>query len=117
MKDMYCPKCKALLNNDEKETGKCFNCGAIFSTVVPEIKNNSLVSGNGKNTIGSILGVIAVLIIIFGTIGSVYIGGQGYEFSFVSFILPEIGTIVSGMMFMGLSEIIQLLQDIKNKME
>ncbi len=38
------------------------------------------------------------------------------EFSFASFILPEIGTIVSGMLFLGFSEVIRLLQDIKDKL-
>lgn len=38
MSDMYCPKCKTLLNNDEKASGKCFNCGASFSSVLPEEK-------------------------------------------------------------------------------
>lgn len=34
MSDMYCPKCKTLLNNDEKASGKCFNCGASFQNIV-----------------------------------------------------------------------------------
>ena len=118
MADMYCPKCKTLLNNDEKASGKCFNCGATFSTVLPKTKSNSSASlGNDGNTIGRILKAIGFLIIIFGTVGSIYIGNQRYKFSFVSFILPEIGTIVSGMMFIGFAEIIQLLQDIKDKIK
>lgn len=118
MADMYCPKCKTLLNNDEKASGKCFNCGATFSSVLPKTKNNFSASfGNGENTIGGILKAIGFLIIIFGTIGSIYIGGQGYNFSFASFIIPELGTIISGMLFLGFSEIIQLLQDIKDKMK
>lgn len=77
------------------------------------------VVGN-ENTIGGILKAIGILILIAGTIGSLVIaGGDGYryEFSFLRFILPEIGTIISGMMFLGFSEIIQLLQDIKNKLK
>ena len=113
MSDMYCPKCKTLLNNDEKTSGKCFNCGASFSSVLPEEKKNTQTSDaiSNENTVGGIL---------IGTIGSIVIAGGGgyrYEFSFVRFILPEIGTIVSGMMFLGFAEIIQLLQDIKNKLK
>lgn len=66
MSDVYCPKCKTLLNNDEKASGKCFNCGASFSIVIA--------GGDG----------------------------YGYAFSFARFILPEIGTIVSGMMFLAI---------------
>lgn len=69
------------------------------------------------NTIGGILKVICILVMIFGTVGSIYIASQGYEFSFASFIIPELGIIISGMMFLGFSEIIQLLQDIKDKMK
>lgn len=115
MSDMYCPKCKTLLNNDEKASGKCFNCGASFSSVLPEEKKSTQTSDaiSNENAIG-------ILILIIGTIGSIVIAGgdgYGYEFSFARFILPEIGTIVSGMMFLGFTEIIQLLQDIKNKLK
>ena len=106
MSDMYCPKCKTLLNNDEKASGKCFNCGASFSSVLPEEKKNTQTSDaiSNENTVGGILKAIGILILIIGTIGSIVIaGGDGYryEFSFARFILPEIGTIVSGMMFLG----------------
>ena len=42
MSDMYCTKCKALLNEDEKASGKCFNCGAAFSSVLPEEKHSNI---------------------------------------------------------------------------
>ncbi len=68
------------------------------------------------NTISGILKAIGFLILIIGTIGSFYIATQGSEFSFGGFILPEIGTIVSGMLFLGFAEVIRLLQDIKDKL-
>lgn len=75
---------------------------------------------SSENTIGGILKGIGILILIIGTIASIIIaGGDGYryEFSFVRFIIPEIISIISGMMFLGFAEIIQLLQDIKDKMK
>lgn len=118
MMDMYCPECKTLLNDDEKASGRCFNCGARFSAILPETKNDASVPvSTGKNTIAGILKAIGFLVMIFGTIASIGIGGQGYEFSFASFLLLEIGTIVFGMVFLGFSEMLQLLQDIKNKMK
>lgn len=90
--------------------------------MLPEEKKNTQTSDaiSNENTVGGILKAIGILILIIGTIGSIVIAGGGgyrYEFSFVRFILPEIGTIVSGMMFLGFAEIIQLLQDIKNKLK
>lgn len=107
MSDVYCPKCKTLLNNDEKASGKCFNCGASFSSVLPEEKKSIQTSDsiNNENTVGGILKAIGILILIIGTIGSIVIAGgdgYGYAFSFARFILPEIGTIVSGMMFLAI---------------
>ena len=78
-------------------------------------KEDNMQTSQG-NTISGILKAIGFLILIIGTIGSFYIASQGYEFSFASFILPEIGTIVSGMLFLGFSEVIRLLQDIKDKL-
>ena len=68
------------------------------------------------NMISGILKAIGFSILIIGTIGSFYIASQGYEFSFAGFILPEMGTIVSGVLFLGFSEVIRLLQDIKDKL-
>lgn len=122
MSDMYCPKCKTLLEEDEKASGKCFNCGASFSSVLPEEKKSTQKSDaiSNENTVGGILKAIGILILIIGTIGSIVIASTGsyrHEFSFTGFILPEIGTIVSGMMILGFAEIIQLLEDIKNKLK
>ena len=59
--------------------------------------------------------------LILGTIGSfassfhdVY--GKN-EFSFASFIIPETVTIISGVIFLGFSEVIKLLQEISNKLK
>ena len=81
-----CPKCKSILNNDEKASGKCFSCGATFESNLPQ---NTISEINyGKN-----------------------------EFSFVSFIIPETVTIISGVIFLGFSEVIKLLQEISNKLK
>ena len=63
-----CPKCKSILNNDEKASGKCFSCGATFESnlpqnTIPEINYN-------ENTIAKRIKVIAIAMLILGTIGS-----------------------------------------------
>lgn len=109
-----CPKCGSVLNNDERASGKCFSCGESF---VSTLSKETRPTVSNENMVGGILKAIGILILIFGTIGSIYFATRGYGFEFGSFILPEIGTIVSGMMILGFSEIIQLLQDIKNKLK
>ena len=119
----YCPKCKSILNNDERASGKCFDCGASFSDKLSgdtnaNRENSSIVSS--RNVMGGILKWIGILILISGTIGSFIIAGGNkyrYKFSFEKFLLPEVGTIITGMMFLGFSEIIQLLDDIKNRLK
>jgi hypothetical protein len=72
-----------------------------------------------ENTVGGILKAIGILILIVGTIASIIIaGGDGYryEFSFIRFIIPEVVSIVSGMVFIGFAEIIKLLQEIRDKL-
>lgn len=114
-----CPKCKNVLNNDEKASGKCFLCGATFESNLPQntIKENNY----NKNTIAKIIKTIAIVILILGTIGSFASSFHDVygrkEFSFASFIIPETVTIISGIVFLGLGEVINLLQEINNKLK
>lgn len=63
-----CPKCKSILNNDEKASGKCFSCGATFESNLPQ---NTISEINyNENTIAKMIKVIAIAILILGTIGS-----------------------------------------------
>lgn len=117
----YCPKCKAKLNIDEKASGKCFACGATFNSSLSE---NNLTGKSGdltsKNTIAQALKVCGIIIMVVGTIVSFVVANAGsldYEFSFSLFIVPEAASIISGLLFLGFSEIIQLLQDIKEELE
>ena len=64
-----------------------------------------------------ILKVIGILILIVGTITNfILIDKYEYEYTIFSFIVPELRTIVSGMILIGSAEIVKLLQDIKNRM-
>lgn len=114
-----CPNCKSKLNIDEKSSGRCFSCGTTFEF--------SLTNGDKQyyhqsfnNTIAKTIKICGIIIIILGTILSLIIaGGNGrkYEFSLLLFITPEAISIISGLLFIGFSEIIQLLEDIKNKLK
>lgn len=113
-----CPKCKSILNMDEKASGKCFTCGATFESNLPQNTNKNIYYN--ENTIAKILKILSIVILVLGTISSfatsfheVY--GRS-EFSFISFLIPETVVIISGIVFLGFSEVIRLLQDISNKL-
>ena len=124
-----CPKCGSTLNNDEKASGKCFSCGETFESNIPQKDKVHYVptempievpTERGKNTIGKIIKCCGILIIILGTFYSIMLANDGkyeYHFSFLLFIIPEIISCISGLLFIGLSEIIQLLDDIKSSLK
>lgn len=114
-----CPNCKSKLNIDEKASGKCFSCGTAFEPSLP--KDNTRYDFHlSDNTVAKAIKICGIVIIILGTILSFIVaGGNGrkYEFSLLLFITPEAISIISGLVFIGFSEIIQLLEDIKNKLK
>lgn len=109
-----CPKCGNILNNDEKACGKCFSCDATFDSNLSKEK-----SCYSKNTISSIIKYIGIAIIVLGTIYSFVVANDReyrYHFNLLLFVVPEFTSIISGILFIGFSEIIQLLDDIKNRL-
>ena len=114
-----CPNCKSELNIDEKSSGKCFSCGTTFEPSLPK-DNKRINYQSSNNTVAKAIKSCGIIIIILGTILSFIIaGGDGrkYEFSLLQFLTPEAISIISGLVFIGFSEIIQLLEDIKNKLK
>ena len=114
-----CPNCKSKLNIDEKSSGKCFTCGTSFESSLPkdDKQYNYHIS---DNTVANAIRICGIIIIILGTIFSFIVaGGDGrkYDFSLLQFLTPEAISIISGLVFIGFSEIIQLLEDIKNKLK
>ena len=104
-----CPNCGKLLTEDEKILYKCMTCKQQI-----KIKQH-YVSFN--NTIAKSIKIFGIIIIIIGTVLSFIIANNNsYGFSLIHFFISEILIAISGLLFIGISEIIQLLQDIKNKM-
>ena len=113
-----CPNCKSKLNINEKSSGRCFSCGTTFESSLPK-DNKQYNYQSSDNTVAKIIKICGIAIIILGTILSFIVaGGNGkkYDFSLLLFITPETISVISGLVFIGFSEIIQLLEDIKNKL-
>lgn len=86
--------------------------------VIEVNSNNSIYNVENGNTLAGAIRGIGYFIFIFGTIGSIMIGSNaGYrnDFSFVHFIIAEIIVYISGVTFLGFSEIISLLRDIRGR--
>ena len=111
-----CPKCNEKLNIDEKSAGRCFSCGATFTSPIPKDTSSSSVpyikDDTTDNTVAKVVRVTGIIIIILGTIGSIIVSNNQ---SSSMFLVTEFASIVSGIFFIGLAEIIKLLEEIKNK--
>lgn len=106
-----CPYCGKVLTEDEKILYKCLACNK-------KIESDFHEGLSSYNNIGRVLKAIGIIIMVVGTIGGLIIAcGNKNGFPFASFITMVIASIVSGMMFLGFSEIIRLLQDINNKLK
>lgn len=116
---IQCPKCGKKLINDEKISKRCLSCGVSWANIPPE--NISAIKMVPKENIISLwVKAVGYFIMLFGTLASLVASMTfSYQqgFSLDIFIVSESATIISGMLFLGLGEIISLLQDIKNKLK
>lgn len=110
-----CPYCKAIVHTSNATSDKNYveeylkvhkdNHGYNMST------NNKL---NENNSIANALSIIGKVTIILGIISCILcLFSEEYTLS-ISFL---VASLISGCTFLGFAEIIQLLQDIKDKME
>lgn len=76
-----------------------------------DLKNND----NDKNPIATILKVIAVIVYIAGFIASFFLGVDRYGDISAMVMVWWIVFFISGTIYLGFAEIIQLLEDIKKK--
>lgn len=110
---MKCKRCKKECMESELNNGYCYECYQKYKDDITELKNvNNEVADTIKkiSKIIKILGYLGSVILLF-----VYI----YVFSFLSgiiFTILEVFTIIVATTLLdGFAEIIQLLENIKNK--
>ena len=106
----YCPDCiaKGFANSSDEQSQQNKEPDSSSSSELSspaEIENSNVVSG--------ILYVIGVIIIIIGFVLCIKDWGQYYTHTVP--LLYVLGGTISGMFFVGLGEIISLLQKILNK--
>lgn len=84
-----------------------------INTNTVEIENNTSSKNQRKtNKVADFIGVIGIAIFVLGVIFSI---SMLIQKSFAFFVGSLAGFFVTGMLFIGMAEIIQLLDDIKNK--
>lgn len=109
-----CPYCGKKLSEDEKIIYKCTSCGKRLEPTVLNQNRRYI------NEIARAVKTGGIVIIVLGTtLSFIVAGGSGakYEFSLLLFLIAECISIISGFLLIGFSEIIQLLEDIKNKLK
>lgn len=115
----------------ENDKIKCELCGKEFYMTSPEKgcpycngenKNNNIsCKNNANNTIAIVLKVIGWLIIVVGFIGGISLGQNiyeygNYEFNYVAMLICWLSCGISAILLFALSEIIQILHDIRLKL-
>lgn len=106
-----CPKCNATLNNDEKASGKCFSCGATFQTDWTKKIDQIPTNVSNKNKIADAIKIIGIILLFVCSIGNacIWIPDNAIAFFIAEFII-----VVFVLLLIGFSEIIKLLEEIKN---
>ena len=114
---MQCKKCKKDFKEEELMNGLCFDCFEKLQQEEqqPEPKlyftDDDDVKVQEKNLVASIIKVLAI---VYGIISVIFLFIPNNLGNYYSFIITIAG-IVSAIFTYGLAEIIQLLEDIKNK--
>lgn len=113
-----CKECGvSLVDGNENLTWKCSECGNVATRnldglVSGESDNKESHIGERGNPAGNILRALAYIVLIIGTIGSLTM----IEFDFGLFIAAEFGVAIIFALFYAISEIIFLLEEIRNKL-
>ena len=127
---MICKNCKKELSNEMLKANLCWNCGQIidenlaentdYNDIEIETEYVSINDDNDLNininSIAKSIKVFAKIIMVIGSVLNIlvlFIASQYH--TFLSFLAFEMIFVISGFLLLGFSEIIQLLQDIKNK--
>lgn len=114
-KDVICPKCGYDNLAGEKICGNCNEELPYSEEVVgaeEAIDNNSNIGSENKNSIGQALKTMGIISIILGILGGLIIAS---DISPISGVTTIFSSIIFGLVLLGFSEVIRLLQKISDK--
>lgn len=137
---MKCKCCGNELTQEMIDANLCWTCGDIINENIFKLNDTLSEDSNekcgyiiedqgineqqntikNKNIIGVALRILGIMVLIFGTIGSLVLanaGGRYSSFSVSVFVIYEFATILSAFLLLGISEIIQLLYHISKKIK
>lgn len=110
---MQCKKCKKECMESELTNGYCYECYQKYKNDVIELKNieNSIATAIKKaSTIIKIIGYIVTSILLFALIYT-----YGFFIGIISALIEAFIIFITTILLDGFAEIIQLLENIKNK--
>ncbi len=114
-----CPYCKAIVHTSNATSGK--NYVEEYLKIHKDNPSYNIFTNNKlnkkNNSIANALGIIGKVTIVLGIIACILcLFSEDFEEHILS-IPFLVASLISGCTFLGFAEIIQLLQDIKDKME
>lgn len=110
---MQCKKCKKECMESELTNGYCYECYQKYKNDVIELKNvenHVATTIKRASTIIKIIGYIGTVILLFA-----FIYTYGFFIGFTFALIEVFIIFITSILLDGFSEIIQLLENIKNK--
>lgn len=120
----FCENCHIQFSDDNTF---CTNCGSSLYQIQPQQSPKEFIQQGKENKTAKTLHTVGVLVIVFGIIGFFIMGGifpsitydysyySGYDidetYNWALTIVSFVVCFISGICFIGLSEIIKLLQE------
>lgn len=103
---MRCKRCKKECMESELTDGYCFECYSKYKNNITELKNI-------KNSVAEYFKKWSICCIVFGIILIIIAIIENYGFLIILSIVATVAVVTT--LLRAVSEIIQLLEDIKNK--
>ncbi len=111
-----CPKCGVYLNDEDKMSGRCISCGESLKVEYPKMTKTTTNQEMyiKRNSVAKVIHGIGIAIIAIGFLVSIINATDSESISL--FFTTVIISGITGILFIGMAEIIQLLEDIKNRL-
>ena len=92
----------------------------LIAIVLKKFNSNTDIAdrqNNSSNMLSMIIKIIGYLTIVCGVGSGIYLGNQGYSFTYEIFLIYSISGVISGVLFIGFSKVIRLLDNIYEELK